>query len=625
MKNGKRSLAISGTLFSALVLALFWTGSMHGMKAADDINPTGTNTPLYHKEVTIRAKEGKDLIVVLDEIERFDKFSIIRVKYNSGASVPSATLLVRSFYEMAKQRKAGYFINLKEWEDEKGNRVYKIGFASDPKVDPSLYFGNDIDRSMDLQFLSVNDYNQYWDPSEAFRRGYNNALQGAEQGDGGAQFTVGSMYADGRGVKRDHIQAYMWLTLAAASSEDQIMKMPAHLRDLGAKEMKRWKEEAITICDSIAKKMTPVQIADAQRLAREWKVAPAGTPASRQTAVDPSRSEVSFGNSLLERQLFLANDNLSRIHSITKGKTDSGINLIFVGESGALTLDQNGRQGRFLFFDRRVGETVPVETQENEPFKFMNRGGGWQPVSLLTAYGRTLWMYPLEKQDAADSMAAGDLNRDGNLEFVVGMNGSGGLHLLDANGKELWEKPAVNVFSVEVIDKGPGGAPEILHSDNEKGIVVRNGAGEEIRTIKNCGNGHFNLLGQPPVGANPLIVCVYGYPGPGDLRLVDLKDNVVRSFKLPGYGHSPQGAVAYLNGPNNPPYYAFVRTIQAGGRISDFIIYDSDGALIFHEEFETSYLAISSLTTKGKGLDSLLVGENSRVWLYRMRIHNKVQ
>jgi uncharacterized membrane protein YcgQ (UPF0703/DUF1980 family) len=84
---------------------------------------------LFHREVTIRAKEGNDLIVVLDEIERFDKFSIIRVKFISGASVPSATLLVRSFYEMAKQRKADYFINLKEWDDEKGNRAYKIGFA----------------------------------------------------------------------------------------------------------------------------------------------------------------------------------------------------------------------------------------------------------------------------------------------------------------------------------------------------------------------------------------------------------------------------------------------------------------------------------------------------------------
>ena len=44
---------------------------------------------LYNQEINVKAKEGKDLIMVLDEIERQDRFSIIRVKHTSGASVPS--------------------------------------------------------------------------------------------------------------------------------------------------------------------------------------------------------------------------------------------------------------------------------------------------------------------------------------------------------------------------------------------------------------------------------------------------------------------------------------------------------------------------------------------------------
>jgi len=38
----------------------------------------GTHTPLYHKEVNdkVNTVNGKALIMVLDEVKRFDKFSI---------------------------------------------------------------------------------------------------------------------------------------------------------------------------------------------------------------------------------------------------------------------------------------------------------------------------------------------------------------------------------------------------------------------------------------------------------------------------------------------------------------------------------------------------------------------
>jgi hypothetical protein len=87
---------------------------------------------LYHYEVNdkVNTVNGKALIMVLDEIERFDKFSIIRVKFTSGASVPRTMFVVRCYYEMAKLRKADYFIDLKEWTDEKGDQMYKIGFSS---------------------------------------------------------------------------------------------------------------------------------------------------------------------------------------------------------------------------------------------------------------------------------------------------------------------------------------------------------------------------------------------------------------------------------------------------------------------------------------------------------------
>jgi TPR repeat protein len=73
--------------------------------------------------------------------------------------------------------------------------------------------------------------------------------QAAEQGDVLAFAKLGWMYAEGRGVRQDFIQAHMWYNLSAAQGEPR----------------------AAEARDALATQMTPAQIAEAQRLAREWK------------------------------------------------------------------------------------------------------------------------------------------------------------------------------------------------------------------------------------------------------------------------------------------------------------------------------------------------------------------
>ena len=55
-----------------------------------------------------------------------------------------------------------YFINLKEWTDEHGDWLYKIGFSEDAHVDPKVFFGDGIDETKELEFLSVEDYDVFW-------------------------------------------------------------------------------------------------------------------------------------------------------------------------------------------------------------------------------------------------------------------------------------------------------------------------------------------------------------------------------------------------------------------------------------------------------------------------------
>jgi uncharacterized protein len=76
----------------------------------------------------------------------------------------------------------------------------------------------------------------------------------ADQGDASAQYNLGVMYSRGQGVPQNFVQAHKWYNLSAAQETD---KEP---RELSTKNR-----------DLVAAKMTPAQIAEAQRLAREWR------------------------------------------------------------------------------------------------------------------------------------------------------------------------------------------------------------------------------------------------------------------------------------------------------------------------------------------------------------------
>ena len=74
----------------------------------------------------------------------------------------------------------------------------------------------------------------------------------ADRGHGQAMFLIATYYAKARGVPKDVVQAYQWYNLAAANGHEE-----------GAK----WR-------DRLAMHMTPTQIAQAQFLARNWKLKP---------------------------------------------------------------------------------------------------------------------------------------------------------------------------------------------------------------------------------------------------------------------------------------------------------------------------------------------------------------
>ncbi len=78
----------------------------------------------------------------------------------------------------------------------------------------------------------------------------------AEQGKREAQFNLGLMYKMGQGVPQDYVQAHMWVNLASANGDVETVKFR----------------------DRLAEEMTPQQLAEAQRLAGQWKKKSAPAP-----------------------------------------------------------------------------------------------------------------------------------------------------------------------------------------------------------------------------------------------------------------------------------------------------------------------------------------------------------
>lgn len=73
-------------------------------------------------------------------------------------------------------------------------------------------------------------------------------LRAAEQGNQFVARNLGGHYAGGYGIEKDNIQAYKWFSIAAMNGDEDSQKYKQRLEE----------------------EMTPIQVAESQKLAREW-------------------------------------------------------------------------------------------------------------------------------------------------------------------------------------------------------------------------------------------------------------------------------------------------------------------------------------------------------------------
>ncbi len=103
--------------------------------------------------------------------------------------------------------------------------------------------------------VAQNDLGLMYTKGEGVPQDYAEAVKwfrlAAEKGYDWAQNNLGDMYLGGRGVLQDHVQAHMWFNLAAAQGDTIAVKS----------------------LDLVTSQMSSKQLAEAERLAREWLAA----------------------------------------------------------------------------------------------------------------------------------------------------------------------------------------------------------------------------------------------------------------------------------------------------------------------------------------------------------------
>ncbi len=111
----------------------------------------------------------------------------------------------------------------------------------------------------------------------------------AEQGKADAQYNLGNMYRQGRGVPQNYAEAVKWYRLAAEQGYAYALNNLGNMYDEGQGvlqdyvEAHKWynlaasrkteedsRKRSIENRDIVAKLMTPSQIAEAQKLAKQW-------------------------------------------------------------------------------------------------------------------------------------------------------------------------------------------------------------------------------------------------------------------------------------------------------------------------------------------------------------------
>ncbi len=284
--------------------------------------------------------------------------------------------------------------------------------------------------------------------------------------------------------------------------------------------------------------------------------------------------------------------------------------LAIVGSWGVVYADTGGQPKKVQHFPSGRPEfTRLVEMRRDGVQWFLTRGQLY--VGLLNQTGRPAWIYT--SYWGIDDAAAGDVNGDGISEVVVGLNGFGGVRLLDSEGHTIWGRYwDGNIWRVAIIPAMSGARGRIYHTEAGGELRIRDATGTPLASCRpdseyisqfeptrwgdDSAPGHF-------VAMRNGYVLVFDRDGLPTARLSTPNSS--------GDGHACATPVRFGD---SAVYFATLVRYTRWNR-SVLYLHNGGGNLVYKEVFLNICAAVA--TVPNGLMEKLLVGCGSAVWQFK--------
>ncbi len=335
-------------------------------------------------------------------------------------------------------------------------------------------------------------------------------------------------------------------------------------------------------------------------------------PRQMPTSLKDPRVEINTVALMKSQALQVA--GLGKISDIVKlrRRSSDATSMVIAGSQGAVLTDDRLSVRKTITFDGDLSRVSVIQGDPEGSPSYISRGSWANKACLIDATGKKQWSYS-GPGTGIDDMTAGDLKGDGTIEYVVGFNGGGGVHLLNADGKKIWAQSDGNVWHVEIVDIDGEGSRKIVHSNAAGKITIRDADGKILSIHKpQTYFSHFSIIDLPEKNRPYLL-----QNSDEQIWVLDMKGKAVRQLPAPLScdGHA-KGTMVKLD--KDTPYLAVIADQYIWSR-SVLFVYNAADQLVYHEILPGTCYSIFALQSEVTSQQSFLIGCENIVWRYEVR------